>query len=1118
MRLVVPEAGVFKQTKKKTIQLVRKPGRVYVCACVCHCTCAFMRVRMCGTDASKRLGGVGRGPSTGDSWPMAEYCKPNISCPVSKYRSINGTCNSIQHPLRWGVANTPFRRTLPPNYADGIGQPRTGVAGPLPSARDVSVTVHRSSYAHESTFTVMLAVWGQFLDHDITATALNKGANGSSLSCCDPSQPAHPECFPVQLDKEDPFYEDYNLTCMEFVRSAPAPTCHFEKNWVRVRAGEVILVREDIQTSPNSMGLRRLITEFLWPPSSSIIRLWLPHSTKVLGKTNQTSPNSMGLRRLITEFPWLPSSSIIRLWLPYSTKVLGKTNQTSPNSMGLRRLITEFLWPPSCSIIRLWLPYSTKVLVKTNQTSPNSMGLRRLITEFPWPPSSSIIRLWLPYSTKVLVKTNKTSPNSMGLRRLITEFPWPPSSSIIRLWLPYSTKVLVKTNQTSPNSMGLRRLITEFLWPPSSSIIRLWLPYSTKVLGKTNQTSPNSMGLRRLITEFLWPPSSSIIRLWLPYSTKVLGKTNQTSPNSMGLRRLITEFLWPPSSSIIRLWLPYSTKVLGKTNQTSPNSMGLRRLITEFLWPPSSSIIRSALCPREQLNQATAFIDGSTIYGPSEEKVKRLRSYSGGALRMLEIGGVDLLPQSTDPDDSCNTAEMISKGKYCFESGDDRANENLHLTTMHLLWARQHNRLASILQKMNPDWDDETVFQESRKVVGAQMQHVTYNEFLPAILGSDVMWALNLTVETSGYTQLHDDGVDPSVANHFASSAFRFAHTLLPSLIHDVDVHSASDEYIHLRDMLFNPYMLYSAEGPRRAVQSALVTPVHSVDPHVTTELSNHLFEKPVSTNTSQPAHGPCGLDLVSLNIQRGRDHGLPSYPAWREHCGFPRPKTFDDLQEIFDDQSLQRIRIIYNPVWVEVTWVRHFREVDDIDLYTGALSERPRGRLLASTLTCLVADQFVRLKRGDRFWYENPPPYGFTLGQLEAVTIATVRTAETYDLTESSEIWSKWFEVDQSRLGYKSDAFLYEASNKEGANFVEVKVTQFVVVVDDSKKFLRRWHSFEQLTEIRKTTLAGIICANEGLLDEIQPRVMEYVSGTNPLMDCHELPQPDLGPWKQDQ
>ncbi|GBP87470.1 hypothetical protein EVAR_64467_1 [Eumeta japonica] len=83
----------------------------------------------------------------------------------------------------------------------------------------------------------------------------------------------------------------------------------------------------------------------------------------------------MGLRRLITEFLWPPSSSIIRLWLPYSTKVLGKTNQTSPNSMGLRRLITEFLWPPSSSIIRLWLPYSTKVLVRDESNEPKLDGI-----------------------------------------------------------------------------------------------------------------------------------------------------------------------------------------------------------------------------------------------------------------------------------------------------------------------------------------------------------------------------------------------------------------------------------------------------------------------------------------------------------------------------------------------------------------------------------------------------------------------------------------------------------------------------------------------------------------------------------------------------------------------
>lgn len=72
----------------------------------------------------------------------------------------------------------------------------------------------------------MLAVWGQFLDHDITATALSQGENGRTISCCNNRASKHPECFPVLLDANDPYYQ-YNISCMEFVRSAPAVTCHF---------------------------------------------------------------------------------------------------------------------------------------------------------------------------------------------------------------------------------------------------------------------------------------------------------------------------------------------------------------------------------------------------------------------------------------------------------------------------------------------------------------------------------------------------------------------------------------------------------------------------------------------------------------------------------------------------------------------------------------------------------------------------------------------------------------------------------------------------------------------------------------------------------------------------
>lgn len=109
---------------------------------------------------------------------------------------------------------------------------------------------------------------------------------------------------------------------------------------------------------------------------------------------------------------------------------------------------------------------------------------------------------------------------------------------------------------------------------------------------------------------------------------------------------------------------------------------------------------------------------------------------ANGLLRMFNTpDNRTLLPVSTDPTDGCNEAAKNAKGEYCFESGDSRANENLHLTSMHLIWARHHNYLALNLQELNPDWENDIVFQEARKILAAQLQHITYNEFLPVILG-----------------------------------------------------------------------------------------------------------------------------------------------------------------------------------------------------------------------------------------------------------------------------------------------------------------------------------------------------------------------------------------------
>ncbi|GLH04746.1 Peroxidasin, partial [Gryllus bimaculatus] len=173
---------------------------------------------------------------------------------------------------------------------------------------------------------------------------------------------------------------------------------------------------------------------------------------------------------------------------------------------------------------------------------------------------------------------------------------------------------------------------------------------------------------------------------------------------------------------------------------------------------------------------------------------------------------------------------------------------------------------------------------------------------------------------------------------------------------------------VELHKVLFNPFVLYGEGGEESALRGALAPGLLRFDPHFSPQVSQHLFER--DTPPSGPSAAarppgtaplkPCGLDLVSLNIQRGRDHGLPAYPLWRRHCGLSEPKDFADLQGLLDDESLARIAGIY-------------RSVDDIDPYTGMLAEVPLpGAMLGPTLTCIIADQFVRMRRGDRYWYET--------------------------------------------------------------------------------------------------------------------------------------------------
>ena len=243
---------------------------------------------------------------------------------------------------------------------------------------------------------------------------------------------------------------------------------------------------------------------------------------------------------------------------------------------------------------------------------------------------------------------------------------------------------------------------------------------------------------------------------------------------------------------------------------------------------------------------------------------------------------------------------------------------------MHLLWARHHNYIAKELKIINTNWDDEKIFQESRRIVAAQMQHITYNEFLSVVIGKTASESFGLLSNPNGIVnETYDESLNPSMSNEFAGAAFRFAHTLLPGLMKVTKELNDTEESIALHNMLFNPYSLYRPEGLDNAIRSAINTSLEKSDPYFTTELTEKLFAKDASPVV-------CGLDLVSLNLQRGRDHGLPGYNEWRKHCRLPKVETWDELSEAIDPISFGTIRQIYKLVKVfETEWV--FDDVKDV-------------------------------------------------------------------------------------------------------------------------------------------------------------------------------------------
>ena len=135
-------------------------------------------------------------------------------------------------------------------------------------------------------------------------------------------------------------------------------------------------------------------------------------------------------------------------------------------------------------------------------------------------------------------------------------------------------------------------------------------------------------------------------------------------------------------------------------------------------------------------------MDHSNVYGSDAEDAAELRTFKGGLLKTTPRGHheLDLLPPDLKADNNCTLSKAVTGVEppaevRCFKAGDGRSNENPDLAVTQTIFLRQHNRLAEELAYINPYGDDERLYQEARRIMVAQMQHITYNEWLPIVIG-----------------------------------------------------------------------------------------------------------------------------------------------------------------------------------------------------------------------------------------------------------------------------------------------------------------------------------------------------------------------------------------------
>uniref|UniRef100_A0AAG5DME9 Peroxidase n=1 Tax=Anopheles atroparvus TaxID=41427 RepID=A0AAG5DME9_ANOAO len=372
--------------------------------------------------------------------------------------------------------------------------------------------------------------------------------------------------------------------------------------------------------------------------------------------------------------------------------------------------------------------------------------------------------------------------------------------------------------------------------------------------------------------------------------------------------------------------------------------------------------------PVQQINEASSLLDLSFLYGTSLTQSNNLRTFSGGRLKAVRRNGVEW--PVIDPA-GCDWADV------CYLVADRRSYQFPMSGTVHLLFLREHNRLANQLRLVNTGWSDEVLFQEARRINIAQYQSMVYYEYLPRVLGRANMLSNRLIYESTGFATDYNRFQNPATLAEYTEVVQAFLVSQIPGSINAYN--NGTIQSVRLSSLVGS---LSSFEASFETFFVGLTRQnTRVVDTSFSIEWKNFMYRGTATL----------GQDLLALDIQSMRDFGFARYNDYRLRCGLGRLATWEAFNATLKApcaKTIQRLQSIYTTV-------------DDLELFVGAAFEKPLTpeSLLGPTFSCIVQQQFLAARTGDRYFFEA----GGQDGSFTAAQLAEIRKVKLSKLMCSS-------------------------------------------------------------------------------------------------------------------